>query len=831
MTSTGRCLAMIALILAAPGASSARSDGVDPGGARFYEVQVRPILESRCLTCHGGVDGKRRGGLDLSNRAGVLRGGDFGPAIDVEVPEASTLLEAIRYEGLEMPPSGPLEAAEIDILTRWVELGGPDGTSTGGNADIPDESTGSIFIEDRGFWSFQPVQRPEIPGSDDERWVRDPIDAFVLHRLEAEGLRPAAPASKLALIRRLSFDLLGLPPTPEEVDRFLGDNAEGAYEALVDRLLASPSYGERWGRHWLDLVRFAETNSFERDSDKPFSWRYRDYVIDAFNRDLPYDTFIREQIAGDELDAVTADSIIATGYYRLNAWDDDPTDRLQARFDELDDILTTTSQTLLGVTINCARCHDHKIDPIPQRDYYRFLAFFENILPYSYEDENILTDIANDAEHEAHARASERRSSREREIESALAPLEADLLANVPEPRRKRLLDGPFERRRHVLDGIAERELSASEFETYGALIERWEALPEVPPMPMALSVRERGPEPEPSFVLIRGGAHDRGDPVKPGFPEVLGGLEPPPSSPEPGSESSGRRRILADWIAAPDNPLTARVMVNRVWHYHFGRGIVRTPSDFGFQGTPPTHPELLDWLASDFVAGGWRLKPLHRRIVLSSTYRMSSTFDPKADAVDPANDLLWRFEGSRLEAEEIRDAILAVAGRINPKMGGPGIYPTIPDSYLAGQSRPGQGWGRSSLRDRERRSVYIHVKRSLMTPILASFDAPETDFTCPVRFATTQPTQALSTINGEFLNRQARLLADRVRRESGVETADRVARALRLTTSRAPTDAEVRRGVDLVEGFRVEDDLGADRALDLFCLLALNLNEFLYLD
>ena len=546
MSTTGRCLLVIALAIAAPGLSGAQLDGNDPDGARFYEGQVRPILESRCLPCHGGDGGKLRGGLDLSNRAGVLRGGDFGPAIDSEVPEASLLLEAIRYEGLEMPPSGPLDPAEIDVLARWVESGGPFGTTSDVmTSDVaeasPEESPATISDEDRAFWSFRPVDRPEIPGVDDARWVRDPIDAFVLHRIEAEGLGPAPPASKRTLIRRLSFDLLGLPPTPEEVDAFLADDSEGAYEALVDRLLASPAYGERWARHWLDLVRFAETNSFERDSDKPFSWRYRDYVIDAFNRDLPYDTFIRQQLAGDELDAVTAESIIATGYYRLGAWDDEPTDRLQARYDELDDILTTTSQTFLGVTINCARCHDHKIDPIPQRDYYRVLAFFENILPYSYDKANILTDIANDAQHAAHKRASEQRSRLEHTIEATLGPLEETLLASVPEPRRSTLREGTFEQRRHVLDGIADRELSGEDFETYRALIARWEAIPEVPPLPMALSIRERGPVPEPSFVLIRGGAHDRGDPVSPGFPAVLGGDDPPASEPRAGVRHLGK--------------------------------------------------------------------------------------------------------------------------------------------------------------------------------------------------------------------------------------------------------------------------------------------------
>ena len=393
--------ALIALIAPAP----SRADGPS------FEA-VRPILEEHCFGCHGGGE-KLRGNLDLTRRAGALRGGDFGPAVDLEFPEASVLLEAIRYESLEMPPSGQLDQATIDALTAWVMAGASYGDEDNPEAPAAEVEEDEPYVSeaDRDFWSFRPVERPAVPAVERPDWVRNPIDAFVLHRLESEGLAPAPEASRATLIRRLSFDLLGLPPTPEEVDAFLGDDRPDAYERLVDRLLASPHYGERWARHWLDVVRFAETNSFERDSDKPASWRYRDYVVDAFNRDLPYDRFVREQLAGDELDEPTASSIVATGYYRLGAWDDEPTDRLQARYDELDDIITTTGQGFLGLTVNCARCHDHKIDPIPQADYYRFLAFFHNLKPYSYDESHILTDIAGDAERAAHDRHRRRAAS------------------------------------------------------------------------------------------------------------------------------------------------------------------------------------------------------------------------------------------------------------------------------------------------------------------------------------------------------------------------------------------------------------------------------------
>ena len=800
----------------------------------FFEQSVRPLLVQHCFDCHGGGE-KIRGGLDLTTRAGALKGGDFGPAIDEEIPELSLLLEAVSYEGLvEMPPSGKLDPGAIEVLTRWVEMGAPYVGETGEMPGPGGEAEGEgprITEADRQHWAFRPVERPTVPEVGDPGWVLDPIDAFILDRLVDAGLRPAPEASRATLIRRLSYDLTGLPPTPEEVDAFLADESPDAYEALVDRLLDSPHYGERWGRHWLDLVRFAETNSFERDRDKPSAWRYRDYVIESFNEDKPYDQFVREQLAGDELDEPTAESIIATGFYRLGAWDDEPTDPLQARFDELDDIVSTTSQAFLGLTINCARCHDHKIDPIPQRDYYRFLAFVSNLEPYSYESDHILTEIATDEERAEHDRAVADRERREREIGGVLAPIEAKLLESVPEPRRSRLRSGTFEERRHVLDGIADRELSAGELAEYRSLVGRWRAIPPVPPPPTALSAREPGPEAPQSYVQIRGSAHARGEPVEPGFPEVLGAADPPLPGPSAGASTSGRRRVLADWIASPENPLTARVMVNRVWHYHFGRGLVRTPSDFGVQGAEPTHPELLDWLASEFVADGWRLKPLHRRIVMSRAYRMSSKGDPEALALDPQNDLFWRFDLRRLSAEEIRDSMLAVTGALNPEMGGPGFYSKIPAAYLAGQSRPGDGWGDSSAEERARRSVYIHVKRSLVTPILSSFDAADTDFPCPVRFATTQPTQALSTLNGEFLNEQASDLADRVRRESGESTGSRVRRALRLVTQRTPTDGEVGRGVAFVERVAAEDGAGPDRAFELFCLMALNLNEFFYVD
>ena len=592
----------------------------------------------------------------------------------------------------------------------------------------------------RSHWSFQPVRQTVPPAWAAQRRGEVPghvIDTFIAERLRQKGLPVPKAATRTTLIRRVTYDLTGLPPTPEAVEAFVNDPSAQAWENLVDRLLESPHYGEKWGRHWLDLVRFAETNSYETDEAKPNAWRYRDYVIRAFNSDKPYDRFIREQLAGDELPDSGADGLIATGFYRLGIWDNDPADKELALYDQLDDLVATTGQVFLGLTVDCARCHDHKIDPISQRDYYSLLAFFRNIHPY-------------------------RNGGGTDEV-----PLPGDKQAK-------------------------------------------------------ALAVTEPGPVAPVTHLLRRGNPGSLGEEVQPGFPGVLGAFVPtviPPAS----GRSSGRRRALADWIASPDNPLTARVIVNRVFQHHFGRGLVRTPSDFGVQGSLPTHPELLDWLAGHFIQEGWSLKRLHRLILTSQSYQASATPTAEALKADPANDLFSRFDMRRLTAEEIRDSVLWVGGSGNPRMYGPGMYVALPKEVLASQSVPGKGWGNSPKVE--------HVKRSLLSPVLLSFDLAETDRSTPVRFATTQPTQALGMLNGSFFNEQARVLADRIRAEVGSQPRAQVRRALHRVTTRPPSDLEISRGVALLELLTSEEGLGATAALDAFCLLAFNLNEFLYLE
>lgn len=801
--------------------------------AAFYRNQVKPILVKNCFTCHGPQP-VVKGGLRLGSQGDLIKGGDSGPAIDWEQPSASLLLSAVRYESLEMPPKGQLSAREIDVLARWVELGAPydpreEVRASAGTAHEP-----AVTAEARQFWSFRPVVRPEVPQVADGAWVRTPIDAFIRAKLEAEGLEPVPPADKPALLRRAYYDLLGLPPTPAEVAAFVADDDPRAFERVVDRLLDSPHYGERWARHWLDLVRYAETNSFERDGAKPFVWRYRDYVIQAFNADQPYDQFIREQLAGDELDEPSPEAIVATGFYRLGAWDDEPSDPEQALYDDLDDLLTTTCQVFLGLTINCARCHDHKLDPIPQADYYRLLAFLRNVRRYGVRSHESVLDasvrvIASPEEQRVHAEAVRVHRQQLEEVNAQLAALEAVIMPTFSEVEKQE-----FQHRQSRVPLARKRVpdiLPVGQFDEYARLTERRDELERHPPqgLDQALCVKEHGVQPPETRVLLRGNPHVPGDAVEPGFPEVL---SPPAPRIAPRAESSGRRLALANWIASAENPLTARVLVNRVWQYHFGRGIVRSPSNFGQIGDRPTHPELLDWLASEFVRGGWRLKDLHRLIMRSNTYQLSSRASAEALAKDPENHGFWRFDMRRLSAEELRDSILAANGTLNlAKIGGPSIYPVIPDEVLHTQSQPGSGWGKSTPEERSRRSIYIHLKRSLLTPLLASFDAADPDASCPVRFTTTLPTQALSMLNSDFLQEESGVLAACARRAAGAEPAEQVRYVLRRVLQREVTDQQVQRGLDLLARLKDEDGVTDGEALTHFCLVALNLNEFIYLD
>ncbi len=772
---------------------------------------IRPVLAKRCFHCHG--PDKAESSLRLNSQKTAFAEADSGlHAIVSGKPDESELITRISEtdESLRMPPEGkPLSKEEIETFRRWIAQGAKWET----------------------HWAFQPMKNPEPPPVQNKAWVANPIDAFILNRLEENRLKPNPPADKVALIRRAYYDLTGLPPTPAQVDAFLNDQSPDAYEKLIDNLLESPHYGEQWGRHWLDLVRFAETNSFERDGVKPNAFRYRDYVIRSFNADKPYDQFLREQLAGDELPEVTTDSIIATGYYRLGLWDDEPADPLLAIYNEYDDIITTTSQVFLGLTVNCARCHDHKIDPIPQADYYSMLAFFHGLTPYGTRGNqtgNNQTDIT-PPEVAAQYQALDKQKN---ELVAQMREIEQIGIVKMPgEDQRK--TEG--RQREKILKEKLRNYLDEEQWAEYTTLREQRDkveaAYRKLPPRKSALSVAKVHAQPPETFILQRGNPTSQGEKVEPRFPAIFSSPKPVIPERKDGARSSGRRLVLANWIASPDNLLTARVMANRVWQYHFGRGIVRSPNNFGQLGEPPTHPLLLDWLARQLIAGGWRLKPLHKLIMLSNTYRMSSAGNDAALKKDPANNLFWRFDMRRLSAEEIRDSIHAVTGVLNPKMFGPGVYPTISQEVLAGQSRPGAGWGKSSPEEQARRSVYIHVKRSLLTPLLEDFDQADTDSSCPVRFSTTQPTQALGMLNGDFANAQAKVFADRLKQEAGPNPADQIALAIRLTTCRRATKADIQRGLGLMQKLKEKHSISENDALKYYCLLALNTNEFFYLD
>jgi len=792
------------------------------GDERFYRDKVQPILANNCYKCHGNRDGKIRGELWLRSRTNVVRGGHDGPIIDFVAPEQSRLLRFINHEDAEhrMPPKQKLPAEQIAVLTEWVARGAPMSVA---ESEWVYEKPTLLTAEAKAHWAFQPIADPKPPEVEGEGWCKNDIDRFVLARLQQAGLSPNGPADKVSFIRRVTYSVTGLPPTVEEIEAFVADRSADAHERLVDRLLASPHYGEHWARHWLDLVRWGETNGYERDGDKPEAWRYRQYVIDAFNSNKPYDRFVTEQIAGDELDDPTADSITATGFLRLGLWDDEPADPQQAVFDGLDDIVRTTSEVFLGLTMGCARCHDHKLDPIPQRDYYAMLAFFRNIQPYSKNRADILTDVSTAEQKREVARKNAVIHEQRAELSARLDEIRSAFAAAYRKDQGKEIEGRRLEQ---LLRDHGRRLLGQAEFEEQQALRRRIRRLRDVPSPHMVLSIKERGPKPPDTHVLIRGSAHAPGARVEPGFPQILTRTEPRVT---PRKSSSGRRRALAEWIVGPDNQLAARVMVNRVWQFHFGRGIVRSSSDFGMQGRKPTHPKLLDWLATRFVQDGWDLKKLHKRILLSATYRQSSATNKEALAKDPVNVLFWRVDVRRLTAEELRDSILVLSGRLDGgKIGGPSVYPAFPIEVLKSQSRI--TWrGNDSIANNSRRSVYTFVKRSLLDPLIESFDAATTDTSCAVRFQTTQPTQALTLLNSEFIHKAARDMTERLVRSVGTDPVKFVTEALTLATGRTPDREHVRTGVAFLESF--PDPVDARQALQQYCLIVLNLNEFAFVD
>jgi hypothetical protein len=688
----------------------------------------------------------------------------------------------------------------------------------------------------RNHWAWQPPTRRALPSVNQPAWVRNPIDAFILAKLEAARVRPAVAASREQLIRRATFDLLGLPPTLAEIDAFIADPSPNAWECVVDRLLASPRYGERWGRHWLDLARFAESNGFEFDEVRPNAWRYRDYVIRSFNANKRYDRFVMEQLAGDELYPADPAARVATGFNLLGADMTDASDQAQRRHNTLVGMTDTAGLVFLGLTVGCARCHDHKFEPIPQRDYYRLLAFFT---PAGFRHD---LPIADPGQQAAFARARKQYAALVGPINADLAKLEAPYRRRIRAARLAKLSDearaahetAPARRtaaqktlvaKTNRLLGISPDRVVAAmtpadraRHRSLRARLKQFDGFKPTP-LPVAMGLEDMAGKPPRTFLLERGERGSPAEEVQPGFPVIfLPGNQPAAvrlALPRRGT--TGRRSALAKWLVRPENPLTARVMVNRLWQHHFGRGIVATPSDFGLRGERPTHPELLDWLAREFIASGWNVKHLHRLMLLSATYRQSSRPDPVALKQDPANRLLSRMNRVRLEGEIIRDSLLAVAGRLSQKMGGPGVRPPVPAETLRGSA----GWKASpDPHDHVRRSVYIFARRNLRFPFLEAFDLPDSNLSCPKREHSTTGPQALALLNSFDVIQAAQGLAARI--TFPAKTAEeRIVFLYRLTLGRRPSETEQR----LSRRFLKETSL-----TDL-CRALFNVNEFIYID
>jgi hypothetical protein len=757
----------------------------DAAGVKLFEEKIAPLLAARCYKCHSGEAAKPKGALRVDSRDALLKGGETGPALVPGKPVESLLMKAVGWEDadLKMPPKERMPAAEVELLRQWITKGAPWSASVA-RARKPEKK---ITDADRAWWSFQPVKEPALPPADPQ--ARNEIDRFIHARLKAEGLAPAPEADRRTLLRRLTFDLHGLPPTPEEIDAFVKDPAPDAYEKQVERLLAHPRYGERWARHWLDLVRYAESDGYKQDGYRPSTWPYRDYVIRAFNEDKPYDRFVLEQLAGDEIAPDDPKVTVATGFLRLGIYEYNQRNPWGQWRDILNDITDVTGDAFLGLGMGCARCHDHKFDPILQRDYFALQSFFAGIL---WREDVPLATAEDVAEHRKKQAAWEEKTAA---IRAEIAAIEKPFLQNADKsilskfiPELQAVYAKPVAERTpydvQIADllnrqVIAERGLIDGKIK--GATRERWSELQrklaefdrdKPRDLPPALVVTDVGPVAAPT--TIPDDSEKRV--IAPAFLTVLGGDAP---KPEAQATSSGRRLALARWLTRPDHPLAARVMANRIWQQHFGRGLVSTSNDYGRLGEKPTHPELLDWLAARFVKEGWSLKAMHRLIVGSATYRRSAMHpSPEAGRLkDPDDRLLWKMAPRRLQAEAVRDAMLFTSGEFDSHMGGPATDPNLP-----------------------RRTIYTKVHRNTHDSLLEAFDAPETFSSVPSRNATTTATQALLMINGRWPLERAQAFARRLRSSGASTNSELVRSAYRIAFGRAPTADELARGVAFLE-------------------------------
>ncbi len=722
--------------------------------------------------------------MRLDERTAALRGGDSGAVIVPGRAEASEIVRRIHSRDADemMPPKGArLTEAQRALIVRWID-------------------EGAQWPERDDYWAFQPPREAPLP----EGMATHPIDRFLDARLAAAGIVPLSDADQRTLLRRAFFDLVGVPPTPEEAALFLSDESPDAYEGLVASLLDDPRHGERWARHWLDLVRYGESDGYEDDKVRPLAWRYRDYVIRSLNADKPYDRFVQEQIAGDELWPEDPDAWIATGFLRLGAWDGMSKEPEKQRADFLNDATDATGAVFLGVTLGCARCHDHKYDPITQRDYFAMQAFFGGARREQPEMRRrpVEPEFVTAAWQADSAELAPLRTEREALLVSARVALGSEKASD--EEVRKR-----------------------AEKDSQGRLSRLDEAI-----KPLTARLRFHEPRAEAvtgraqALPLLQGGELSRpGEKIEPGFITAMLPVGAPPPT--------ASRAALAQWLASPENPLTARVIVNRVWQHHFGAGLVGTPSDFGRNGRPPSHPDLLDWLARRFVADGWSLKRLHRLIMTSAAYRRAAASDAAAAAKDPHNQLLWRASRRRLEAEAIRDTLLAVSGTLNSTMGGPGVYARLPAGINVEFPNNDKelSWGAATEADNRRRSIYLFQRRTLTYPLMEVFDAAPMSQSCAARPLTTVAPQALALFNGEFARECAGHFAERLRQEAGDDLASQVERAFTIAFTRPPTAAEQAASLRFLESQTAIRQGDTAAALTDFCHALLNANELIHPD
>jgi mono/diheme cytochrome c family protein len=747
-------VAALGLSASAQGPSSKSTSSID------YARQVKPVLTQHCVQCHG--KDKPRAGLRLDTAAAALKGGKGGPALVPGRGDQSPLIEAVRGDGtIERMPlkRPPLSDAEIKLLEAWVDQG----------AKFPAGELPGV-LDKPVHWAFVPPRRPAVPEVKRRNWARNAIDRFILSRLERAGLSPAPQADRPTLLRRLSLDLIGLPPSLDEIENFLADPGPAADERTIDRLIASPHFGERWARPWLDQARYADSNGYNIDAPRAI-WKYRDWVIAAYNADMPFDQFASDQLAGDLRPGASFGQRIATGFHRNTQINQEGgIDVEQFRIESIVDRVNTTGTVFLGLTIGCAQCHDHKYDPLSQRDYYQLFAFFNNV------DEPEL-EIASPAE-----------LAKRDQIRAQIDQFHRELAARYPdlEDRERRwegtvtldfkqaqdadarvAFDAPRERRTPSQRRALVELMLAGDRTFHADYAKLFELRAAEPRFVTTMVVRERAGRPRETFVHLGGDFTRKGARALPAVPAVLPGLQ----GSSPGTPLD--RMDLARWLVDGRNPLTARVQVNRIWQAYFGRGLVETDNDFGAQGTPPTHPELLDWLACELVESGWSQKAIHRLIVSSATYRQSSRVRAEGQAIDPANRLLWRQERLRLDAELIRDAGLASSGLLSCRIGGPSVFPPQPAGVMTlGQMK--RPWRADTGPNRYRRGLYTYLWRATPYPFLTTFDAPGGVQTCTRRFRSNTPLQALTLLNDPAFVEIADGLAARILSESPDPATDR---------------------------------------------------------